>query len=176
MREIATHNRGSKQIDGIFMSHSLQATVTGLLAFGELHTDHRMLWVDLPSHKMFGFKPPEIFHSAARQLQCGNPSVQKQWIQLYTQKLQEHNLIQCQFRLIKIASSPLTSHQAKEYESILTIRDKCTRYADKKCRKLRTDNVEFSPEVTKSRLTIELWRGVGTRKKVENTALRKFLD
>ena len=41
--------------------------------------------------------------------------------------------------------------------------------AENKCRRLKVGNVDYSPKIGIARLTIELWKGVTTRKKVKNT-------
>ena len=46
----------------------------------------------------------------------------------------------------------------------MKMRQECMQYADKRCRKLKMGNIEYSPLLTKSRLTIELWKGAIKKK------------
>jgi len=47
----ATHNRGTNPIDGIYVSMDLLSSITGgYLAFETvIPSDHRALWIDVPS-------------------------------------------------------------------------------------------------------------------------------
>ena len=53
--DIATYQRGTKIIDGIFTSHSIEITQCGYLPFGYFPSDHRGSWIDINYCKSFGF-------------------------------------------------------------------------------------------------------------------------
>ena len=72
----ATYNRGSKPIDGMFITPSLlDAVQCGYLAFGDAPGvgDHRVLWLDIPASILFGnnLKPTTY---QARRLKCNDPA------------------------------------------------------------------------------------------------------
>ena len=136
-KDIPTHQRGSKPIDDISLSHSPTASKAGYLPFGEFQSDHRALWVDIHQDLLLGFKLPPIISPNARRLQCNVPHIRQQWIQLYLQFLNHHHLIERQFTLESSINEPkLTPSQQAEYESILKLRSEGIRFAENKCRKL----------------------------------------
>ena len=177
-KDIPTHQRGSKPIDGIFLSHSLTSSKAGYLPFGEFQSDHRALWVDIHQDLLLGFKLPPIISPNARRLQCNVPHICQQWIQLYLQFLNQHHLIERQFTLESSINEPkLTPSQQAEYESILKLRSEGIRFAENKCRKLRVRNVPFSPELQKARYEIELWKAafsIKTKQKYSSSNFRRL--
>ena len=52
----ATHNRGKKAIDEIFISSSIKVNRAGFLGHGALPTDHRLAWIQIPTEAIFGAK------------------------------------------------------------------------------------------------------------------------
>ena len=172
-----TRNNGSVPIDGIFVSHSINAVKAGYSEFGLFQSDHRAVWLDVKEANLLGFKAPDIIRPSARRLQCGVPSVKKRWKQLYTTKLRENNLFNKQFQLekeIQQSKGNITSEQIKRFESIMTIRLKCMAYAEKNCRKLKMGRLPYSPETSKAQGTIELLQGVITKKKGRKFSSRKL--
>ena len=75
-----TQNRGSKPIDGIWVSPSLVACQAGYLPF---EFDHRAMWIDIPHELAFGHNPPPIVKPAARRLKCHDPRIVKCYLDLY---------------------------------------------------------------------------------------------
>ena len=73
-------------------------------------------------------------------------------------------VIQKQFQLEHLATTTWNYSQQQEYEKIMKLRQECMQYADKHCRKLKMGNIEYSPLLNKSRLTIKLWRGAIKKK------------
>ena len=162
--DTATYHRGSKPIDGIFVSISLnQVLGNGYLPFGYFMSDHRLLWVDFPEEVLLGFDLPSVLSPRARKLQCSDPRISNRWNQLYKHYLQEENLHHRVVSLEADMSSPLTTVQQKEYNDIMKVRREAMAHADKHCRKICAGGVPFSPTIKKQRLTIEFWEGVSTR-------------
>ena len=164
--KVATHNKGSAPIDGIFLSYTLSATRAGYFPFGSIQSDHRALWVDIERDLILGFKPPTNNPTTMRRLQCNLPHVRDSWRRHYTNFLQKNNLINRQIKLeSNISLGVLTKAQAKEYEKILQQRNEGIAYADHRCRKLKCGQVPYSPECQKARLSIELWKAASTIKR-----------
>ena len=116
-----------------------------------------------------------MYKSAARRLQCGIPKVKKRWQEAYKRALQTHNGFKRQFQLEReIQEKGMNEERAEKFETMIKIRDECTKYADKKCRKIPMGNVPFSPTIVKARLSIELWKGVVTRKRGSKFSSKKL--
>ena len=60
------------------------------------------------------FKPPKIVRVEARRLQCNDPVVQRRWIQLYKQKIQDHKVMQKQYQLERTTYDKMTPQQKEE--------------------------------------------------------------
>ena len=74
-----TYHRGSKAIDGIFVSHTIQAVQCGYMPFGQFPSDHRALWVDLHFQNVFGYKMPPIEGVTARRVNSDDPRSRKKF-------------------------------------------------------------------------------------------------
>ena len=173
-KEIPTHQRGRKALDGIYTSYSLQTLKAGYFPFGQIQSDHRALWLDLHVNHIFGFTPPTTITPSARRLQSNIPHIRNRWTQLYSSFLRKHNLIERQFTLESSVEHSMTKAQCDEYEKILELRAEGIRHAEKHCRKLKYGNVPFSPELQLARLEIELWKAASTIKTGMRYSSRKF--
>jgi len=69
-----THNRGSKPIDGIFITPGLLGHPCGYLGGLEaIAGDHQCLWIDIPEAWVFGDTSPMGSPAKARQLKSDDP-------------------------------------------------------------------------------------------------------
>ena len=159
-----TYNRGSKPIDGIFCSSTIDIQACGYLPFSSFPSDHRAVWIDVTYTSAFGYNIPRCIQPKARRLQCKDPRIVAKWVQAYEDFIRSHNLHIRQYALESNASTPLTEADALEYENILAIRAQALEYADKKCRKLKMGGVPFSPEFKKLSAHISLWEAVVKKK------------
>lgn len=169
----ATHNRGSKPIDGIFTSLTIQTKAAGYLPFGDFPTDHRAIWIDITSENAFGIKTREIIRPNARKLKSDDPSTRKTFIKEYTSFLEKHKLEEKLYALQTRATLPLKQQDAKELDSIFTLRLQGLKVAESKCRKLRMGNVPYSDEL---RIASNFGGQLKPRRKERNTACPKYDD
>lgn len=173
----ATYHRGSKQIDGIFVSQTISVVKAGFMEFGELPTDHRAIWFEIAFVNAFGYNMAEVVTPAARRLKCNDPKVQIRWIELYKEYLADKNVTERMFDIERNMELPLPPHLAREYEKVIEIRHQAIKYADKHCRKLWMGKVPYSPEVKKAGIAIQLWNGIITKKsgcKYSNKKIKKL--
>ena len=84
-----TYKRSKKSpIDCIFGSVSLIATRVRCLPFSRLCSDHRVLWIDIPTDFLLGYNPSALSKFIARKLKLNDPRV--------VDKTLENNL--CKFK------------------------------------------------------------------------------
>jgi hypothetical protein len=77
-----TYNRGSKPIDGIFMTQDLYIVQGRYMPFGMgIGSDHRCLWIDIRTIVLMGQELEQSRKFAARWLKCDNPRVRNKYIQ-----------------------------------------------------------------------------------------------
>jgi hypothetical protein len=155
-----TCSKGTRAIDGIYVSTTIKITKGGYLPFDKFPTDHRPLWIDVSMTNIFGNDMAPLLQPQARRLKCNDPVTQKKWIKLYNKYLSEHKAIDRAFQLQTIITRPLQPYHIREYEKIRKIRMNARKYADKRCRKLHMGNVPFSEELAKARTLIELWKTI----------------
>ena len=172
--DAATHNRGSKPIDGIFISHTLQIKASGYLPFGDFPSDHRALWIDITSENAFGIKIKEIVRPQARKLKSDDPPSRKKFITAYTTYLSRHKLEERLYALQTRATLPLSQNDANELDQIFALRMRGVEEAESKCRKLRMGEVPYSDELHKASKTIELWKAIETKKKGARYSMSKI--
>ena len=63
---VPTYQRGSRPIDGIFLSPSLSITKGGYLPFGTAPTDHRPLWIQIKYEEALGYTMDPLSSPSAR--------------------------------------------------------------------------------------------------------------
>ena len=88
----ATYARGSKPIDEIFISESLDIQSCGYLTHGESLGDHRPIWVDLNKESALGAKLPPIPSFKARRLKCKDPRIVERYNMLLEKYLKKNSI------------------------------------------------------------------------------------
>ena len=160
LQTMATCNRGTKAIDGIYVSNTIIIQKGGYCPFNTFPSDHRALWIDVTMSNLCGNNMAPVLHPQARRLKCNDPVTQTTWTKLYMTKLQERDAVQRVYRLQEQLIRPMTEDLIKEYEKIRRIRTDACKYADKKCRKFRMGGVPYSIELTEARTKIEMWKTI----------------
>ena len=156
-QEVSTYQRGKNKIDGIFISHSIEINQCGYLPFDYFSSDQRGLWIDINYTKVFGFLTDKSVRPNARRLKTNDVHVVWKWQQIYSDYLEEYELIRRQFKLeYSIQGRILAPSQIKEYNTIVRLRTDRMRRAENKCRKLKIGNVPFSPILELDRKKISL--------------------
>ena len=134
---VATCNRGTKVIDGIYTSNTIMIQKGGYSTFNAFPSDHRALWIDMTMSNICGSTMATVLHPQARRLKCNDPVTQAKWTKLYLSALRENDAVQRVYRLQDQLVRPLTDNLIMEYEKLRKIRTDACKHADKKCRKFR---------------------------------------
>ena len=91
----STYSRGNTPIDGIWCSHGITPIKAGYSTFHEhYNSDHRLLWIDIPTEEAFGHRPPGIHEVQARRLQPKDPRNRKKYIKLTLEGFQKQGIQQ----------------------------------------------------------------------------------
>jgi len=74
---IPTHQRGSKAIDGIYVSQALLAHAEGgILPLGTVTaSDHRAIWLDIRAEHIEMHHQDSVQQPACRRLKCHDPRI-----------------------------------------------------------------------------------------------------
>jgi hypothetical protein len=119
--------------------------------------DHRCMWIDVPFESVFGHDIPLTKRKAARRLHCKDPRLIDNYNKLYHQFATPIQLFQKVQDLDSNAKHMTKSQVIEVYEELDAIRCQATAFAEAKCRKLRTGQVAFSPELSEARSVIKVW-------------------
>jgi len=152
LRPPATHSRGSRTIDGIFLSPELQPTKAGFLALSPHLGDHRPTYVDIPWKTLLGDDVLHIERPPARRLTTRDPKVVKKYNRLLEDFLLKHH-IPSRLETLKQATDDQTTYsplQLQQLEQLDTEITEGMRYAEKRCRKLAMGGLDFSPSLIKA--------------------------
>ena len=171
-----THNRGSRPIDAMFgSSPSLTGSKCGYFPFGVAPGDHRALWVDLPLADVFGVVSSPSVPRVARRLQCRDPRVVKRYQTTLQSFYDQHDLPSRTFHLEQSIDGPLSPAQAQEWERLDALRLQGIFLADRRCRRLRTGAVPWSPILAHALAVHRFWDRLYTSARGRHVS-RKYLS
>jgi hypothetical protein len=117
-----THIDGSKPIDGIFATRSVECIQAGYSSFGEgvqgKRPDHQCIWMDVQLQTVFGHCMPPVQKEAFRGVKCNDHRVVKRFKQHYKNFACHQGLGTKIFQTESDSSYPPT-HQALEQADIV---------------------------------------------------------
>ena len=144
----STHTRGSKAIDGIFVTEGLRGLKCG---YTDFLTDHRVLWIKVPYLRAYGYHIPPIPRGFARRLQFSDPRLIETFNQKYKEICVENKVFERAEALYLRKSEGMTEELAREYEALDQIKlDGCLT-AERACRKLKMGETPWSPSFALAR-------------------------
>ena len=142
-----TFFRGTKPIDGVWVTSDLVIIGACVMPAGYEIGDHRLFVLDLLTSSLIGHDPPKIVRAAARRLNTNIPSAEL----YYTNRLEE--LITKH----KVVERVGQAHESSTSKASLKIKldkiDEEQKYymlhADKKCPHIKYGRIPFSPDSSK---------------------------
>jgi hypothetical protein len=177
-------NSDEKPIDGIFVTRGITLQAGGYYAFYEtVQLPHRALWINISFEQAFGCKLQTSTPVAARRLHLKNPRVVhvvQKYNKILDKELQRLRLPQRLFLLeTKVCAGVISEAQAREYEAVHVAGLQCKAHVERKCRKMKIDRVDWSPEYQQSQDAIELWALLQSKKlgmKMSSRQLRRWMQ
>ena len=106
-----TYSRGSKPIDEIFISNTLQLQACGYLAYGDAAGDHRPIWIEISKVNAFGSKLHQALSPKARRLKCLDPRIVRNYTQVMLEELRKKKVFSRLYKLYQEFQTPLTLTQ-----------------------------------------------------------------
>ena len=160
-----TQNRGSCQIDEIFVSPELRRIIRGgWTAFGDGIGDHRAGFIDIKVNEIVGVHKLTIMPRNARRLTCEDPRTIKRYNDHLKSQAKEYELLTKATALQESATFPPIPEQIEQLEDLHDKRAKFAKEAERKCRKFKSGGVAYAPdEVQKYAHQIHLWKLVVTK-------------
>ena len=142
----ATFFRGSKPIDGVWATRDLNVTHACVMPTGFGVGDHRMFIVDLQESSVVGATPFKVQRYSARRLNTKVSSgAVKKYVETLEKSIEKHRLIE---RLDKFQRGSASKRRLIQQE--LNKIDRQSKdlmlNAEKKCRRIKSGRIPFSPE------------------------------
>ena len=179
-RAINTRNPGSKPIDGIFASNSLDVVRCGYDAGDTLMSDHTFIWAQFAWDSLLGLQRSKACPPKERRLQIKYEKVMLHFNAMLEEVIERHRLLQKAETLEKeiLQGQPLSKAQEAQYEQINHQFARIVAGCEKKCRKLYPNDIEFSPSVKTAIASIaickELKRRLLINKKVSSRLIMEM--
>ena len=128
--------------------------------------DHRSLYIDIPIKTLLGESKFAIHRHTARRLICDHPKIVDKYNSLLNTQLQNQNTIR---KYNEFASQ--YENGTLSTENIMIILNKLDNsitnsilHAEKKCRKLKSGSVPYTPELNNAGKIINVWNNVANQK------------
>ncbi len=139
-----------------------------------LTAEHRCVWIDITFREVFGNNMPAVMRPFTRCLHYKDPRNISNYVKLCESQARKQQLLHRTQQLEKRITYPATVEIQKEYKSIDAMRCDITRFAEKRCRKLRKGQVAFSLELQQASRAIAAYsllqkRQAGGKSQLETT-------
>lgn len=170
----ATHRRGSKTIDGIFLSPELQPSRAGFLSFDSSPGDHRAGYIDISWTNLLGEDVLCVPRPTARRLNTMIPQVAHKYNSLLSNYQRQHGILSILHQMYTTPEGGSSAQQQMQLESIDRQITEGMLYAERRCRKLAMGGVDFSPKVDMAYKAVQLWTLVYNRKEGKRKGRNKI--
>ena len=143
----ATFFRGSKPIDGVWVTSDVVIIRACVMPAGYRIGDHCLFVLEFLTSSLIGHDPPKIVRAAARRLNTNIPSAELYYINRSEELITKH----------KIVERVGQAHENSTSKASLNIKlDKIDEeqkdymlHAEKKCRRIKSGRILFSPNSSK---------------------------
>ena len=179
---IATHNRNesSRPIAGIWATPGIQGELAGYLPFGEgIPSDHRCLWVDIPTEALLGAHLPAETPRVRRKLNTSDPALVDRYNTLLLRKLTNTKCFRALKRLAAVPSAQWNETHTVEFGRIHGLQQSIRLNIERQLRKTKVGNIPWSPKLQEFRDNIELWTCILRKRqgrKMSNRKIRRLID
>jgi hypothetical protein len=142
----ATYFRGSKPIDAVWASPDIMVVGACVMPAGYGVGDHRLFQIDFKLESIVGLAPPKIVRAAARRLNTKIPGVAERYNKELEQLYVRHKV---NSRLVAADDPMVPKEVVKErVDKIDAEMKQFRKRAEKKCRKLKSGRIPFTPEAS----------------------------
>ena len=140
----ATFFRGSRPIDGLWVTGDIDVSNVCVMPVGYGVGDHRMFIIDIPIESLIGVDPIKIVPPEARRLNSRLPYVEDNYIEDLEDNITDHRLLE---RLYDAHTNSSTFEEvAEKVEKIDAEGKDYMRHAEKICRKIKSCKIPYSPK------------------------------
>jgi len=142
-----TYFRGTQPIYGVWATSGITVVGACVMPVGYGIGDHRMFIVDFTMASMTGKDPPRIVRPAARRFNTRIEGCAASYNVILEKDIRKHKLLE------KLGEAHAEAHDKPVLNARVNKIDddsaQYTRHAEKKCRKIKSGRIVFSPEASK---------------------------
>jgi len=176
---LLTHQRGSKAIDGIYLSRQLLIGARGgFLAFGEvMSSDHRAVWIDIQAANVGMTQQETVVRPVGRRLKCQDPRIVVKYTKALAQDIDDRGWASQVKTLYTMAeTSGWSAQHSNQYNELDKELTQAKLRAEQHCRKLSAGHIPWTPALTQAIQQIQYWKGIAKRAfggKISTTVLKR---
>ena len=142
-----TFFRGKDPIDGVWATPDVVITGACVMPVGYGVGDHRMFVIDFFTSSLIGCNPPKIVRAAARTLNTMIPGVEAKYVNMLEALMEHHKIVH---KVQRLLGDGLSEVELKRGLDALDVEMRQYMYAaEKKCRRVESGRIPFSPEASK---------------------------
>merc|ERR1712086_1047263 len=143
-------------IDGVWVTPEVVVTSACLLPAGYGIGDHRAFILDFLTSSLVGQTPTKIVRAAARRLNTAIPRAASNYVGRLEELIVDHKLIE---RVGKAHESSKSKEKLKEKLDVIDAeQEQYMKGAEKKCRRIKSGKILFSPESSKRMRRAQAYR------------------
>ena len=113
--------------------------------------------IEIPLTIAFGHDVPLIIKAKARRLKCEDPWVVKRYLEAYKADILQFDMMGLAKGLQERAGGILLHHVKNQYDVLDEMRFLAVLEADKRCRKLKMGQKQWTPDFQAVREEVKLW-------------------
>ena len=162
-----THYRGSRPIDAIFGSESLEMIRGGYDPGQTEISDHRSIWGEFTLDSILGEDRGAFQKPKTRKLQIKNKKVTKRYNKEFERQIRIHRLLEKGEALMAAIGSTgeMNEEQCTQYEKLDCQLQRAIQHSNEKCAKTPSDETPFSPTYQRALGKATIWAEVLRRMK-----------
>ena len=181
LRGVASFHKGtrhgSRQIDVIAATPEIYASSATWLAIHRSPGDHLAAVVDIKWQVLIGEELLQIARPAGRRLTGRLPKTQRKYNEYVEQQLHQHNVMEKYERiLLNLRHGMLSDLDRLVLDSLDRTKTDVMTASEKRCRKLRMGEIDFSPQVSQLKQTRDTWALIVRRprgKRVSSSLIKR---
>lgn len=159
----STYSRGSKVIDGVFLSNGLDLEVGGYTSQDDSPSDHRWIWFDIKVSEVVGTALSERARPIERKATSKVPTIKESFSYILNEQVEAHKLGRKTKTLEEAAHRQMRQNgRIDEYtetvmDQLNEILVRLIKTADSQCQKSRQGAIPSSPVMNNARGTIRIF-------------------
>ena len=169
-----THIEGSYPIDGIFASPLVRMVRGGYSEFHLDASDHRMIWVDVSSTRLFGHHIHSSIQPRARRLNSNNPGAVNKFMKSFKRHCSNLQIHRRAIQLDNAVHLSLSMVQRQQLEELDKDIVEGILEADRRCRHIYLGTVPFSAEYQLLKNKCTFWKRVLRRQQGKKTNFKSL--